>query len=77
MAAVLAEFLAGALGSITTKVVVFPFETVRVVLAVRKENYKVRSLALACHCSRQSRYLTWLRVRAIVRTAGLIALEEL
>ena len=42
MAAVLAEFLAGALGSVTTKVVIFPFETVRVILAVRKEDYKVR-----------------------------------
>jgi hypothetical protein len=42
MAAVLAEFLAGALGSVTTKVVIFPFETIRVVLAVRKQDYKVR-----------------------------------
>jgi hypothetical protein len=45
MAAVLAEFLAGALGSVTTKVCVFPFETIRVVLAVRKEDYEVRPLA--------------------------------
>ena len=42
MAAVLAEFLAGALGSVTTKVFVFPFETVRVILAVRKDEFKVR-----------------------------------
>lgn len=58
MAAVLAEFLAGALGSVTTKVFVFPFETVRVVLAVRKEDYKVRSLLLATgqalHTARRS-----------------------
>ena len=33
--AVLTEFLAGAFGSVTTKIVIFPLETVRVILSVR------------------------------------------
>jgi hypothetical protein len=66
MAAVLAEFLAGALGSVTTKVFVFPFETVRVILAVRKDEFKVR------HTQRDERESTtplrgWVRTRAAGR----------
>ena len=40
---VLAEFLAGALGSVTTKVVIFPLETSRVILAVSKSDMAVPS----------------------------------
>ena len=58
MAAVLAEFLAGALGSVTTKVFVFPFETVRVILAVRKDEFKVR------HTQRDERERAQLRSTA-------------
>ena len=41
---VLAEFLAGALGSVTTKVVIFPMETSRVILAVSKSDMAGLSL---------------------------------
>ena len=41
---VLAEFLAGALGSVTTKVVIFPLETSRVILAVSKSDMAGLSL---------------------------------
>lgn len=47
-AAVLAEFLSGALGSVITKVFIFPFETARVILAVRKDEYQVRLYELGC-----------------------------